>query len=541
MSLAIAGNAWKWNSTYSCWEQRNLVCCENACAPRLQCVNLYVPGPYLGLDGAVRPEAAVGGYTAKTAPLVLENCIGGYSEAEPQTLDCPINQGETYLAAGIVYVTAGARGRQTKGADGRYIGKAPAALVDLKAAVRFLRHNRAVLPGDLNRIVSVGVSAGGALSSLLGCTGDSADYLALLRGIGAAMDESDAVFAAQCYCPIIDLEHADIAYEWMFAGADRAQGMPGAPGGPFFPLQKALSARLAAEYPPYFNALAVRDPATGEALALAADGTGSADRFLHTVLESAAGEWFRRLEAGTAPISCTPEQYLSGAYTVFQMEPDAPQANGMAWHGKPDGPDEQTNTDEPPEPHFPPMKRVERQGTDKRRWLSWDGRAAHITSRKDLIAWYLPRLKPCTAFDALDLGQAENQELGSAGQNRAHFDPYLKRALAELEPEFPQAAQLRAAFADVGADADQMRRAALLNPVAILAERRFGRLAPHYRIRVGTHDPHTAFTMAMTLALKAREVGCPDVDYAMVWDADHGPADYPGELIRWIGRIAKEA
>jgi hypothetical protein len=119
------------------------------------------------------------------------------------------------LAAGYVVVTPGVRGRDNKAADGTYYGKAPAAIVDLKAAVRYLRHNAGVVPGNVKLIIATGVSAGGALSALLGASGNSRLYDAYLREIGAA-DADDGVFASAPFCPIMDLEHADMAYEWMY-------------------------------------------------------------------------------------------------------------------------------------------------------------------------------------------------------------------------------------------------------------------------------------------------------------------------------------
>ena len=109
------------------------------------------------------------------------------------------------------------------------MGKAPVTLVDLKTAIRFLRHNRKALPGDLDRIISVGWSAGGAMSTLLGVTGDHPRYDRYLEEAGAFMDESDAVYASQIYCPIIDLEHADLAYEWCFGADAECEDSPAGP------------------------------------------------------------------------------------------------------------------------------------------------------------------------------------------------------------------------------------------------------------------------------------------------------------------------
>ncbi|MCX5091740.1 Tat pathway signal sequence domain protein [Streptomyces sp. NBC_00365] len=124
-----------------------------------------------------------------------------------------VNLGKLGLAAGYVVVEPGARGRTLTDSAGTYYGTAPAAIVDLKAAVRYLRANKGVIPGNTDRIVSTGTSAGGALSSLLGASGDSPLYDEYLKELGAA-DASDAIFAAGAWCPITDLEHADGAYEF---------------------------------------------------------------------------------------------------------------------------------------------------------------------------------------------------------------------------------------------------------------------------------------------------------------------------------------
>ena len=50
------------------------------------------------------------------------------------------------LAAGLVVVEPGARGRTLTDASGRYIGTAPAVIVDPNAGMRFLRANAGRIP-----------------------------------------------------------------------------------------------------------------------------------------------------------------------------------------------------------------------------------------------------------------------------------------------------------------------------------------------------------------------------------------------------------
>ncbi|MFD7710862.1 subtype B tannase [Streptomyces sp. NPDC059786] len=160
------------------------------------------------------------------APIVFSNAVGGYmpsSTASQTSMGGMSPNNRLALAAGYVVVEPGARGRTLVNSAGEYYGVAPAAIVDLKAAVRYLRHNEGRVPGDTGHIVATGVSAGGALTSLLGATGDSKEYEPYLAGIGAA-DASDAIFAAAPYCPITDLGHADAAYEWNWGTNPLATG-----------------------------------------------------------------------------------------------------------------------------------------------------------------------------------------------------------------------------------------------------------------------------------------------------------------------------
>ena len=132
------------------------------------------------------------------------------------------------LARGFVYVNMASRSRGATApagaySDGVYQGKAPAAIVDAKAAVRYLRLNDSLMPGSGSRIVVNGTSGGGAQSTQLGATGDHADYLPYLKAVGAAGIDtsgkssiSDSVYAVVAYCPIQDMGSADLAYEWMF-------------------------------------------------------------------------------------------------------------------------------------------------------------------------------------------------------------------------------------------------------------------------------------------------------------------------------------
>lgn len=159
--------------------------------------------------GGGAPSGAPTGSAAPSASASTSNANGNTNATGGATSSNQL----LALAAGYVVIEPGARGRTLKNSDGEYYGTAPAAIVDLKAAVRYIRSNKGRIPGNVERIVSAGTSAGGALSSLLGASGDSKIYDKYLKELGAA-DASDAIFATGAWCPITDLEHADGAYEF---------------------------------------------------------------------------------------------------------------------------------------------------------------------------------------------------------------------------------------------------------------------------------------------------------------------------------------
>lgn len=173
-------------------------------------------------------QGGKGGWDGST-PIINANYAGAdIVNGGTYVSNSDTNKVGAALARGFVYINMASRSRGATAPagvydDGIYQGKAPAAIVDAKAAVRYLRLNDSLMPGNANRIVVNGTSGGGAQSTQLGATGDSADYFPYLKAIGAAGIDaygkssiSDNVFAIVAYCPIQDMGSADLAYEWMF-------------------------------------------------------------------------------------------------------------------------------------------------------------------------------------------------------------------------------------------------------------------------------------------------------------------------------------
>jgi len=210
----------------------NLYYVENVEDSTYQYLNVFVP------DGATQQT-----------PILLRTYVGGYMASkagQPQGDDL---SGRA-LKEGYVVVIPGTRGRNSvvtdKSGNQIYTGRAPKAILDLKAAIRYLRLFDKEMLGDAEKIITDGTSAGGAMSSLMGATGNNPDYEKYLKKMGAA-DTKDNVFASICFCPITDLDHADMAYEWLYGQTDSRKSADAA-------IQK-ISAELAAQFPAYINSL----------------------------------------------------------------------------------------------------------------------------------------------------------------------------------------------------------------------------------------------------------------------------------------------
>lgn len=508
MKLNASELKWIYYEDFRCYALEGLCTCAAPVVPELQSLNLYVPEVYIAEDGSLNEAGVCCGFTAKTAPVVFENGIGGYGESHPDRIGSGFNGPKipNYLRRGFVYVSPGARGRQTRDAEGRYVGRAPLAVVDLKAAVRFLKKNRDVLPGNMERIVSVGFSAGGAMSALLGVTGDQSDYAPYLRDIGAVMDESDRVYAAQCYVPVMNLDRADLAYEWEFAGFEQYRGNMFHPSGSFGPFERAISQRFADRFAAYVDALALRAPDTGEPLTASGEDC-SLRRAMFRYVGRAAQKHLEMIRSGQFP-GITEEDYLCGNYSVQK---------------------------------FNPFKRTMETlpGEDHRAYLSVSGEEVTLSSLHDLLALYRQRMKECPAFDTLDLSSFENQEFSDEDHEAAHFNADMAEVLEEIKDEFPEEyARYRDSYESPGANELLLKRKRLLNPMT-MALSDGNHPAAKFRIRMGAKDADTAWAIPLLFAAQLVKRGV-DTDYALVWDVSHEPVDCGDELYEWIAQCARE-
>ncbi len=259
----------------------HIVYVEHPVDPAYEAINIYAPE-------CLFHGETINGYDLHTAPILFENNVGGFFPSEPRTPKDEMfgHTSTTFYALlhGFVVAVPGARGRTNRTADGKYYGKAPAGMTDLKAASRYLWANATRIPGDVCCMFSVGTSAGGGYSALMGAYDSDVDYEPYLEKLGAAKTTAPFLGIA-CYCPVTDLEHADAAYEWQFRGIHdfhRRHMRMDEGGRPHFSEiddimtdeQIKFSESLVEAFPKYLNSLELVSP-EGKALRLDANGVGS--------------------------------------------------------------------------------------------------------------------------------------------------------------------------------------------------------------------------------------------------------------------------
>ena len=439
-----------------------------------QTINIYVP------DDATQQT-----------PIFLRTYVGGYMASkagQPQAGDATGRA----LKEGYVVAIPGSRGRNStviasktdkkagiKKGQTIYTGRAPAVILDLKAAIRYIRHFDKEMPGDAEKIITDGTSAGGAMSALMGATGNNPAYEPLLRAMGAA-DERDDVFASVCFCPITDLDHADMAYEWLYNGTDsRQQGDPDV---------LAVSNELKAKFPAYINSLNLRTP----------DGTLlTADNYLDFIKQ----ELIRSAQLAKNAGADIPDSigFIFNAESGF----GAPPINGGI-----------TSDRQMPQGQRPPMMR----GGGKK--------AGEYITDLDMQQYLnyvvtTQPLKTAPAFDTKGVcsqsASGENEEFGDATGTSVNFTDYgAQKAGFTLTDGIRQNARL-------------------LNPMNFIGDSETD-VAPHWFIRHGARDRDTSFPIPLNLALKLQNTG-KDVNYLLSWNRPHS-GDYAlDELFEWIHNI----
>ena len=437
-----------------------------------QYMNIYVPEEYFN-------NGTVNGYNTQTAPIFMPNAVGGYMPSQAMTPKVENGKPNSVLYAlsrGYVVASPATRGRTNKASDGNFIGKAPAVIVDLQAATAYLHANDSTMPGNANRIITNGTSAGGAVSLLQGAAGNNSDFQPYLQALGAATAATN-VYAVSAYAPITNLDAADMAYEWSYKGitsfnkVTMGQGeLPQANvGGNTAPPQRtiqrvnlnaddvAYSNLLSEHFPEYVNNLQLRD-AMGRVLKLDKNGNGTFKNYVKAFIIDAANK-------------------------------------------------------------------AQAKGTDlsKHTYLVRDNKTGAI---KD-INWeaynqFVSRSKAPGAFDSRSNDSGENSLFGTSTTDNNHFT--ITAALHDTT-------------SNQDVYVENAKIVTMMNPMNYLGSPAATN-ARYYRIRYGTADSNTSVAIPLIVGTRAQNLGY-NVDMATPFGVDHS-GDYDlDELFNWIDNIVK--
>ena len=437
-----------------------------------QYMNIYVPEEYFN-------NGTVNGYNTQTAPIFMPNVVGGYMPSQAMTPKVKNGQPNSVLYAlsrGYVVASPATRGRTNKASDGNFIGKAPAVIVDLQAATAYLHANDSVMPGNANRIITNGTSAGGGISLLQGATGNSSDFQPYLQALGAATAATN-VYAVSAYAPITNLDAADMAYEWSYNGitsfnkVSMGQGeLPQANVGgnsapPPLTMQRvnlnaddvAYSNLLNEHFPDYVNNLQLHD-SVGRVLKLDKNGNGTFKNYVKEFIVAAANK-------------------------------------------------------------------AQAKGTDlsKHTYLVRDNKTGTI---KD-INWeaynrFVSRSKAPGAFDSRSNDSGENNLFGTSTTDNNHFTITAALHDTTSNPE---------------AYVQNAKVVTMMNPMNYLGSPAATN-AQFYRIRYGTADSNTSVAIPLIVGTRAQNLGY-KVDMATPFNVDHS-GDYDlDELFNWMDNIVK--
>uniref|UniRef100_UPI000751A87C subtype B tannase n=1 Tax=Veillonella tobetsuensis TaxID=1110546 RepID=UPI000751A87C len=437
-----------------------------------QYMNIYVPEEYFN-------NGTVNGYNTQTAPIFMPNAVGGYMPSQamaPKVENGKPNSVLYALSRGYVVASPATRGRTNKASDGNFIGKAPAVIVDLQAATAYLHANNAAIPGNANRIITNGTSAGGALSLLQGATGNSSDFQPYLQALGAATAPTN-VYAVSAYAPITNLDAADMAYEWSYSGitsfnkVSMGQGeLPQANvGGTAVPPKRtmqrvnlnaddlAYSNLLKERFPDYVNNLQLHD-SMGRILKLDKNGNGTFKSYVKTFIIDAANK-------------------------------------------------------------------AQAQGTDLSRhtYLVRDNKTGAIKDINwDVYNQFVSRSKAPGAFDSRANDSGENSLFGTSTTDNNHFT--ITAALQDTT-------------SNQDVYVENAKVVTMMNPMNYLGSPAATN-AQFYRIRYGTADSNTSIAIPLIVGTRAQNLGY-KVDMSTPFNVDHS-GDYDLEdLFNWMDTIVK--
>lgn len=500
--LSSAG--WLYNEEDEVYYKLGVEYCAAPTTPECQKLSIYVPAAYMKAEDnggtftcTIDESAKVNGFTALNAPIVMPLDSVDYSAVTAQTEYMSV---KSYTSQGMVYVYPGYRGKE----DG-----APAAIADLKAAIKYLRFTDKELAGSAEKIFVFGLGAGGAQAAVLGASGRSEMFTPYLNEIGAARGVSDEIEGVMCWCPDVGTEVGNEAYEW-FIGGQRTD------------LDKEelkLYKKLAKSYANYINSLNLTD---SKGLALKLDNKG--EQYYKS------GEYYNYVKK---VIENSLSNFLKDTkfpYKVTELIPAEGQSET-----------ESEGEENEPEMVLPVVTfgTVELSGTynnvwayinalnAKERWVSYDqysGKAT-ITSIDAFIKAFCPPEKDFFSYDTLNGDSVYNILYSGEGK---HFDKRSEDIISDTESSF--------VIDDESADEYDYTvtdRMDICDPFYYLrdSEEGYGTscTAKYWRICTGLTQGEVPLTSVINLANVVEEYGhAESLDLCAVWQQGFEAAERTG-------------
>ena len=576
-SLALDPSAWHYDEEGDIYYQLGLTYCLAPATETYESLAIFVPGAYFDAEKngdtytcTVNQKAVVGNFTAATAPILMPINSGALSaQASPTAYG---SEGlAPYLERGCVYVYAGFRGRSAAvdtatGSDALIPGGAPWPVVDLKAAIRYLRYNASLLPCDANRVYVFGFGAGGGVSAVLGASGDSALFDPYLEEIGAVTHDasgvavSDALAGSASWCPVTSYDIADAAYEWcqgQYAdGGERAEGA----------WTRELSRDLAGAYAAWVNDMDLRSSDDSQ-LTLDETETG-----VYTMGSYAAALLDEIDEAATHfvqntafPYTYTPQRLEN---PMFPGDPNLATARAADPASQPgtsgDAPADGTGTGEEP---AQPVGVSQVQSTiydsaqsyfaslnEDSWWINYNHRSmsVSVSSLRDFVLHMRPAAPEAAPFDRPDRSSRANQLFGIGEESTLHFSPCVAQTVAAGAQDYAACdgwdEEYETAWAEdlekVDAlETDMAGRVSMMEPLTWLSGHydAYGQstVAPHWRVNEGLFDTDVSLCAAANLVFALRKYdGVAEVEHNPVWGRGHVLAERSGSaaanLLDWV-------
>ena len=562
---------WTLDKDNGVFYQIGLAYCRNITNISYQSLGIYVPKEYLSCnlsgstyDCEINSSGKKGSYTSLNAPIVLPVETPGYAAMAAPTSYSYSTISE-FITKGIIYVYAGCRGRYDNNMN--FISGAPWPVTDLKSAIRYVRYNKKLIPGDKDKIYTFGMSGGGAQSCLMGITGNSQLFTPYLKENGAALRDSDGntikdnVKGSQCWCPITNLDTADAAYEWnigQYCSTDtRTDGT----------FTKLLSDDLANEFFNYINEIKLKDP-FGNVLSLIDINKGSYYDYLKNVIEESLNNFltdtefpYTQTESSEYPRNADDMggsiggigggERLGGDLEGTILVPGG-EMGGITGTGGGQGSNSGSQSSKTYHNIYEYIT-AKNNGTN---WIIYNNntKKATITSIADFIINCKSPSKDVGAFDDLNRNQGENKLFGTRPEEKTkHFDQIMYNILIRNQNKYKGKTNWNSTYPDAYLndlkETDKMgknitSRVNMYNPLYYLTKYYDGYkksdVADYFRINTGLFQSDTGNAVELNLYLALLNYG-KNVKFTTVWEQKHVEAERTGNstsnFISWIEEI----